>query len=213
MHGSSIWSIPTTFALALLGTAAVAVAAGSSIEAARSAPEGTQVTVEGVVSVPSGSYDPNDQGFAIQAGNVGIYVHESLGGDYALGQTVTVTGTVGNSFGQVYGVFPTDIEVTGTKPVHPAKPTDTGAVSEATEGRLVRVRGTVTDAVFDDAPYGWIFHIDDGSGALTVFVYTGTGIDVSGIEPGDELEVTGFSGQFIDHYELNPRFQGDIVER
>lgn len=213
MHTSARWSISTMLALLSFGVAAVAVAAGASIEAARSAPEGTEVTVEGVVSVPSGSYDPNDMGFAIQAGNVGIYVHDSLGGDYALGQVVTVTGTVGNSFGQVYGVFPSAIEVTGSHPVHAAKPTDTGAVSEATEGTLVRVRGTVTDAVFDDAPYGWIFHVDDGSGALTVFVYTGTGIDVSGIEPGDELEITGFSGQFIDHYELNPRSQGDIVER
>lgn len=213
MHTSSHWSISATLAFALFGTAAVAVAAGASIKTARSTPAGEVVTVEGVVSVPSGSYDPNDQGFAIQAGNVGIYIHDSLGGDYALGQTVTVTGPVGDSFGQVYGVFPTSIEVTGTHPVHPAKPTDTGSVNEATEGRLVRVRGTVTDAVFDDAPYGWIFHIDDGSGELTVFVYTGTGIDVSGIEPGDELEVTGFSGQFIDHYELNPRFQSDIVER
>jgi hypothetical protein len=24
------------------------------------------------------------------------------------------------------------------------------------------------------------------------------------------LEITGFSGQFIDHYELNPRFAADI---
>lgn len=213
MRTSARWSISTTFALLSFGVTAVAVAAGASIDAARSAPEGTEVTVEGVVSVPSGSYDPNDQGFAIQSGNVGIYVHDSLGGDYALGQVVTVTGTVGNSFGQVYGVFPTAIEVTGSHPVHPAKPADTGAVNESTEGTLVRVRGTVTDSVFDDAPYGWIFHIDDGSGSLTVFVYTGTGIDVSGIEPGDELEITGMSGQFIDHYELNPRFQSDIVER
>jgi len=212
MHMSH-WSLATALVLPLLGIATVAVAAGSSIEAARSAPAGEIVTVEGVVSVPSGAYAPNDEGFAIQAGNVGIYIHDSLGGDYAPGQVVTVTGAVGDSFGQVYGVFPTSIEVTGTHPVHPAKPTNTGDVTEATEGKLVRVRGTVLDAVFDDAPYGWIFHIDDGSGSLTVFVYTGTGIDVSGIEPGDELEITGFSGQFIDHYELNPRFQSDIVER
>ncbi len=86
-------------------------------------------------------------------------------------------------------------------------------MSEETEGSLVRVRGIVQDAVFDDAPYGWFFHVDDGSGSLSVFVYTGTGIDTSDIEPGDDLEVTGFSGQFIDHYELNPRFQSDIVHR
>ncbi|MEZ4306864.1 MAG: hypothetical protein R3F14_02290 [Polyangiaceae bacterium] len=210
----SFFHLPVSAIIATVSLfGAVAGAAGSSIEAARSAPEGTVVTVEGVVSVPSGSYDPNDLGFAIQAGNKGIYIHDSLGGDYALGETVTVTGTVGDSFGQVYGVYPDSIDVTGSHPVHPAKPVDTADVSEDTEGTLVRVRGVVTDEVFDDAPYGWIFHVDDGSGELTVFVYTGTGIDTSGIEPGDELEITGFSGQFIDHYELNPRFQSDIVER
>lgn len=197
-------------AVALIG--AVAGAAGSSIKAAKEAPEGTTVTVEGVVSVPSGSYDPNDQGFAIQAGKHAIYIHDSLGGDYLLGQTVTVTGTTGDSFGEVYGVYPSDIDVTGSHPVHPAKKTRTGDVDEDTESTLVRVRATVLDEVFDDAPYGWIFHVDDGTGSLTVFVYTGTGIDTSGIEPGDELEITGMSGQFIDHYELNPRFQSDIVE-
>lgn len=199
--------------VALIGSlASLAAAAGSSIEAAKASPEGTTVTVEGVVSVPSGSYDPNDVGFAIQAGNDAIYIHDSLGGDYQLGQTVVVTGEVGNSFGQVYGVYPDAIQVTGNHPVHPAKNVNTGDLGEEHESRLVRVNGTVLDAVFDDAPYGWIFHIDDGSGALTVFVYTGTGIDTSGIEPGDELTITGMGGQFLDHYELNPRFQSDIVE-
>ncbi|MBK8256127.1 MAG: hypothetical protein IPK82_26090 [Polyangiaceae bacterium] len=197
--------------IALVGS--VAAAAGASIEAAKASPEGTTVTVEGVVSVPSGSYDPNDLGFAIQAGNDGIYIHDSLGGDYQLGQTVVVTGEVGNSFGQVYGVYPDAIQVTGSHPVHPAKKVKTGDLGEEHESRLIRVRGTVLDEVFDDAPYGWIFHVDDGSGDLTVFVYTGTGIDTSEIEPGDELEITGMGGQFIDHYELNPRFQSDIVEK
>lgn len=190
---------------------AAAGAAGSSIQAARSAPEGTVVTVSGVVSAASGTYDPNDQGFAIQSGKYGIYIHDSLGGNYAIGQTVTVTGAAGDSFGEVDGVYPSSIAVTGTHPVHPAKNIDTADVNEDSEGTLVRVQGTVVDAVFDDAPYGWRFHIDDGSGELTVFVYTGTGIDTSDIEPGDELTITGFSGQFIDHYELNPRFQADIV--
>lgn len=197
-------------AFSILG---VASAAGDSIRDARSAAEGTEVTVEGVVSVPSHALSPNDEGFAIQSGKYGIYIHDSLEGDYQLGDTVTVTGEVGDNFGQVWGVYPSSISVTGSHPVHPAKPHDTGDVNEDSEGTLVRVTGTVQDAVFDDAPFGWVFHIDDGSGPLTVFVYTGTGIDTSDIAEGDELEITGFSGQFISHYELNPRFQSDIVHR
>jgi len=205
--------LPAVAGLAVFSVFGVASAAGGSIQAARESPEGTVVTVEGVVSVPSHTLEPNDSGFAIQSGKYGIYIHDSLGGDYDLGQKVSVTGVVGNNFGEVYGVYPSAIHANGHRPVPAAKPVDTGDVNESTEGRLVRVRGTVLDAVVDDAPYGWFFHVDDGSGSLSVFVYTGSGIDTSDIEPGDELEVTGFSGQFIDHYELNPRFQSDIEHR
>lgn len=205
--------LPAMTGLVTLSFLTAAMAAGGSIDSARAAPEGTVVTVEGVVSVPSGALAPNDSGFAIQAGKSGIYIHDSLGGNYTLGQTVKVTGPVGDNYGQVYGVYPSTIHVEGSHPVHPAKPVDTADISEVTEGSLVSVRGTVLDAVFDDAPYGWFFHVDDGSGPLSIFVYTGTGIDTSDIQPGDELEITGFSGQFIDHYELNPRFQSDIVQR
>lgn len=205
--------IPALAGLTAFSILTVAIAAGGSIEAARAAPPGTVVTVKGVVSVASHTLSPNDEGFAIQSGKHGIYIHDSLGGNYALGQSVTVTGAVGDNFGEVYGVYPSSIAAHGTHPVPPARPIDTGDVDEDSEGTLVRVRGTVLDAVFDDPPYGWIFHVDDGSGPLTVFAYTGTGIDTSDIEPGDELQITGFSGQFIDHYELNPRSQADIVHR
>ncbi len=207
----SFFSLPVTVLATVALLSSVAVAGGNSIKAARAVPEGTTVTVEGVVTVPSGSYDPNDLGFAVQSGKYGLYIHDSLGGSYALGQKVTVTGTAGNSFGEVWGVYPSSISANGTGHVPKAKEVATAEVNESTEGTLVRVEGIVTDAVFDDAPYGWRFHVDDGSGELTVFVYTGTGIDTSGIEPGDEVEITGFSGQFIDHYELNPRFPSDIT--
>ncbi|WP_437931583.1 DNA-binding protein [Sorangium sp. So ce291] len=198
--------------IAVLITAGPLSAAGNSIRFARAQPEGTVVTVKGVVSVPSGAFAPNDQGFAIQRGRTGIYVHDALGGSYALGQEVVVTGTVENSYGQVLGVQPTNIAVSGSHPVHPAKPIDTGDVGEGSEGTLIRIQGTVVDEVFDDGEYGYRFHVDDGSGEVTVFVYAGTGIDVSGIALGDDVEITGFSGQFIDHYEVNPRVPSDIEE-
>ena len=80
-----------------------------------------------------------------------------------------------------------------------------GAVGEATEGKLVRITGTITQPVFNDPPYGFIIFIDDGSGEVHSFVSASTGIDVSGLSPGQTIEVTGFSGQFADHYEVDPR--------
>ena len=55
-----------------------------------------------------------------------------------------------------------------------------------------------------------MININDGSGDLNVFVAASTGIDVSGLSQGQTIEVTGFSGQFADHFEVDPRFQTDI---
>lgn len=52
--------------------------------------------------------------------------------------------------------------------------------------------------------------MNDVSGELNVFVSASTGIDVSSLHAGQVIEVTGFSGQFADHFEIDPRFQDDI---
>ena len=62
-----------------------------------------------------------------------------------------------------------------------------------------------------DLPFGFIFHVDDGSGDLTIFVNTQTGIDLSGLSAGQLVSVTGFGSQFDTHYEIAPRFPADII--
>ncbi len=99
-------------------------------------------------------------------------------------------------------------EVGGPK-VQPL-PVATGGVSEATEGKLVRVTGTITQPVLNDLPFGFIIFVNDGSGELNIFACASTGIDVSGLQAGQTIQVTGFSGQFADHFEVDPRTQGDI---
>jgi DNA/RNA endonuclease YhcR with UshA esterase domain len=84
-------------------------------------------------------------------------------------------------------------------------------VNESTEGLLVQVVGTITQAVENDLPFGYKIFVDDGSGEITIFVNTQTGIDVSGFSAGQTVSVTGFSSQFDDHYEIDPRFPADIV--
>ncbi|MEU4742644.1 hypothetical protein AB0G02_19575, partial [Actinosynnema sp. NPDC023658] len=87
----------------------------------------------------------------------------------------------------------------------------TGAVGEATEGLLVRVSATITGAPESDLPYGSKFSVDDGSGRLTIFVNTQTGIDLTGLVVGQSVRVTGFSSQYDTHYEIDPRFPSDIA--
>ncbi|RKH09835.1 hypothetical protein D7V97_15375 [Corallococcus sp. CA053C] len=181
-----------------------------SIAEARQQPQGSTVTVVGVATSFTGGFFPNDNGFAIQEKKVGIYILDSLDADIQVGQVVRVTGTLTQSFGGVLSVAPTSIEVLGTANEPPPHPVKTGDVSEETEGRLVRIKGTIVSDIEDDFPYGFKFQVDDGTGPTTVFVNAGTGIDVSGLAQGQRVVIQGFSGEFLGEYEVDPVFPEDI---
>jgi uncharacterized protein YdeI (BOF family) len=183
-----------------------------SIAEARSLPLGTVVTVDGSVTVPSGAFNSSsfDQGFAIQDHTGGIYVSVADNLGFAPRQQVRVTGELADSFGLLVLINVTNTKAHGSGPKVQPLPVATGAVGEATEGKLVRIRGTITQPVFNDPPFGSIIFINDGSGEVHSFVNTSTGIDVSGLHQGQTIEVTGFSGQFEASYEVDPRFQSDI---
>src|SRR6185503_1545854 len=152
------------------------------------------------------------QGFAIQDRTGGIYVSTPDNLGFAPRQQVRVTGTLADTLLPGLLVL---VDVTVTKPhgngpkVQPL-PVATGDVGEATEGSLVRITGTITQPIVNDLPFGFIVVVNDGSGEVNVFVCASTGIDVSGLSAGQTIEVTGFSGQFADHFEVDPRFQTDI---
>ena len=212
---------PALLALAFLVTAATSrttlaspPAANNviSIAEARSLPLGTVVTIDGSVTVPSGAFSSStfDQGFAIQDRTGGIYVSTSDNLGFAPRQQVRVTGTLADTVlpGLLVVVDVTDAKAHGSGPK--ALPVTTGGVGEATEGSIVRITGTISKPIVNDLPFGFIIVVNDGSGDLNVFVAASTGIDVSGLSQGQTIEVTGFSGQFADHFEVDPRFQSDI---
>lgn len=185
-----------------------------TIAEARSLPLGTVVTIDGVVTVPSGAFSSStfDQGFAIQDRTGGIYVSvpDNLG--FSLRQQVRVTGTLADTVlpGLLVLVDVTDVKAHGSGPKVQPAPVATGAVGEATEGRLVTITGTITQPIVNDLPFGFIIFINDGSGEVHSFVAASTGIDVSGLSPGQTVEITGFSGEFAGAFEVDPRIQDDI---
>jgi len=185
-----------------------------SIAEARSLPLGTVVTIDGSVTVPSGAFNSStfEQGFAIQDHTGGIYVSVPVNPGLGLRQQVRVTGELGDTVqpGLLVLIHVTDIKAHGSGPKVQALPVATGAVGEATEGKLVRISGTITQPVFTDLPYGYIIFIDDGSGEVHSFVSASTGIDVSGLTQGQKIEVTGFSSEFAGSFEVDPRTQDDI---
>ena len=185
-----------------------------TIAEARSLPLGTVVTIDGVVTVPTGAFSSStfDQGFAIQDRTGGIYVSvpDNLG--FTLRQQVRVTGRLADTVlpGLLVLVDVTDIKAHGRGPKVRPLLVATGDVGEDTEGKLVTITGTITQPIVNDLPFGFIIFINDGSGEVHSFVSASTGIDVSGLSPGQTVEITGFSGQFANDFEVDPRIQDDI---
>jgi len=195
-------------------TTALASPPTVSIAEARSLPLGTVVTIDGVVTVPSGAFSSStfDQGFAIQDRTGGIYVSTPDNLGFALRTQVRVTGTLADTVlpGLLVLVDVTEVKAHGSGPKVQPLPVATGDVGEATEGSIVRITGTISQPIVNDLPFGFIIVVNDGSGDINVFVAASTGIDVSGLSQGQTIEVTGFSGQFADHFEVDPRRQEDI---
>ncbi len=212
-------SLVALLALAALLGAGEAHAQVISIAAARSLPAGTVVTIQGAVSVPSGRYSAStfDQGFGLQDFTGGVYVSSAFSSGLTLWERARVTGVVGDDGFGVLVVRPASsanvVRLPGLFPVL-ANPAATGAVGEATEGRLLRVEGVVTQPVINDLPYGYKVFIDDGSGEVQIFIPASTGINpfaLPYVQPGKRIRAVGQSAQFLAEIEVLPRFGFDLL--
>jgi DNA/RNA endonuclease YhcR with UshA esterase domain len=200
---------------------AVQIAAGAqtiSIADARNLPLGTVVTVEGSVTVPSGSYTSStfDQGFAIQDETAGIYVSSAFNSGLNFHHHVRVTGVLDDDGFGLLVLRPSSeadvVKIPGATNIAPVT-VATGDVSEATEGLLIEVEGIITRGPTDDLPFGYSVFIDDGSGETQIFIPATTGVNpfnIPWVTVGNTIRVTGFSAQFLSQYEVLPRFHGDF---
>jgi hypothetical protein len=170
------------------------------IALARHQPIGSVVSVVGSVTVPSGAFDT---GFAIQGLVDGIYVLDAAGAARQVGDVVRVTGTLVDNFG-LLSIAPSSVtQLFHAAPLCPFR-SATGAVGEATEGRLLHLRGRMVGPLVDDSPYGYKIEIDDGSGPVQVFLYPGAGISATGVVAGARIDTSCFSSQFDTTYECDP---------
>ena len=187
---------------------------GTSIRDARALASGTVTTIKGTVTVPSGAFTSStyDQGFAIQDKTGGIYISTQTNHRLKLGDTAEVTGVLGQTFGLTIVTPGSGRSVLIKRDNDNVTPQRiaTGSVNEASEGRLVTIRGNVSQAVSSDLPYGYKFYVNDGSGEIQVFVSTSSNLDLSQMSLGKAVNITGFSGQFDTTYEVQPRIQRDL---
>jgi DNA/RNA endonuclease YhcR with UshA esterase domain len=202
----------------LLLAATTASASVTVIADARALSLGSTVTVEGVVTVPSGVFAAStfDQGFALQDETAGIYVSIADNPGLDIGHRVRVTGELADDGFNQLVLRPgglSDVEVLYGEGEVEAEEVATGDVSEATEGLLVEVEGIVTREPTDDLPFGYSVFIDDGTGETQIFIPATTGVNpfnIPFIEVGRKLEATGFGSQFLAQYEVLPRFLSDL---
>lgn len=179
----------------------------SSIAAVRAGASASRVAVEGVVTVTPGTFDA---GFALQDASGGIYVTDGGGVALASGDRARVEGRFTLASGQA-SLADAKVNRLGEGAAVVAHEIATGVAGPSSEGRLIVARGTMTGAVVDDQPWGWKFYLDDGSGALLIFVAAATGIDLKHLRAGDQLRITGFSGRYAEHTEFLPRTAADIA--
>jgi DNA/RNA endonuclease YhcR with UshA esterase domain len=178
---------------------------------------GTQVTVEGYVTVQPGAFASamGNEGFALQDTTGGIYVKLAQKLDFGLGAHVRVTGTLNDEANlRILESEPGSVQtLAGTQQVG-ARDVRTGDVGESTEGLLVRVNAQVTRAVHEELPYGYELYVDDGSGEVQVYIHGSAGFDAARLRAltvGQTIQVTGFSSQYETTLEVAPRQPSDLV--
>ena len=185
----------------------------SSIEAARALANGTAVTIEGVALTDSAFADGG--GF-VSDGTGGIAV--LLGdGTFARGDHLRVSGTLDDRYAQRTIRSSADgVLVLGTGAEPTAATASTGSIGELLEGELVEVAGALQGGatVLSGAR---AFDLDDGSGAIRIYVGDATGLDTAGWTSGLQIRVRGVVGQRdssgtgTSGYRVMPRDQADLL--
>jgi DNA/RNA endonuclease YhcR with UshA esterase domain len=166
---------------------------------------GQTVTVQGVVYVIAGTY--NSGTHYIQDATGGIQFFQA-GTGLQIGDIVEVTGTVSTFSGEIQIGNPS-ITLLGTGPEPtpiPATPTEIKSDYEWV-GNFVAVTGFVT------ARGGNWFELGtDLAEDLYVYIDSDTGIDISGVDVGDEYLVKSPVANFNGSIQLKPRMQSDLIE-
>ena len=185
---------------------------------------GQYVTVRGVVTVPTGYFQPQYTSIYIQEGDCGVNLFCFTPLALALGDSVEVSGLVEEYVSSTSGAgattelfcdTPSQIVVlsTGNPAPEPASLNLADVGVEVNEGRLVKTVGVVVENDFNITMY-----LGDPWSHATIQVYKNynENTDFTQFVPGDTLEVTGVVLQydrtppFFEGYELVPRFQSDF---
>lgn len=195
--------------------------ATTPISVARAAGAGWSGSLQGNVILPPDVFNAPSSGskyFAIQDASGGMYIYRSSSGPtlpaMALGDVVQITGTL-VLYNGLLEVNPlTGVANLGSGTVPDPLVVATGGVTP-TQGLLVQVEGTfggygagktcTTPPMSGDCN----FWLDDGSGAIQIFVDKDSQINASGYTTATHVKITGISTAY-NRAQVAPRYQSDV---
>lgn len=186
-----------------------------SISEARKLSQGSVVTIQGTITVASGTFSSSTPyGYALQDNTAGIYVIDSIppiDGEFKSGELVMVTGVV-EEINNLLVIRETAASKKGKGDEITPLNVKTGNVNESHEGMLVNTGGII-ETLHSDLPYGYKMYINDGTGLLNIFVNTSAGFlsDTTIWKVSDSITVIGFSAQYGAEYEVEPVVRQNII--
>lgn len=178
---------------------------------ARKRPVGSQITLTGFVTVPSGVFSSfrQDNGFVLGDVVTGIYVATDNKGYRSLGSAVEVHGTLADDGHGMLIFRARRIEpLKGRRLIRPWKH-DGQALSEFHEGKLLETEGEVVRYA-SDLPYGNKLFLQRDGREIQVFLPAQVRLPEELVKPGRRLRVVGFCAQYDRIYEIVPRSVKDV---
>lgn len=166
-----------------------------TIAEARQLGDGFPVIVTGVITTPVGIYGGN--GFYVQdeTGGINAFTFDSVG-DVGYGDTVIITGTM-DTFNQERQIAVESVVLAEEGMAMPQPLVVTADEVQQNEGLLVRLERATVAAIGPPRSDGSInIALQDHTGAAAMHINYRTNIDYSMLAVGDEVRVTGVSGQF-----------------
>ncbi|MEF2967721.1 endonuclease [Paenibacillus sp. M1] len=174
----------------------------------RSKPEGSLVTLEGIITTEPGAF--GGQAFYMQDETGGIYVYQSTGG-FHRGDMVKITASTALYNTELELTNIVSIEKTGTAALPAPKAAD--SVNAGNQGQLIKLGQAAIQNIVTASPAG-SFEFDAVSGNIInhVRVDARTGLTLADFpyEEGQNVNLQGISAVFKGLYQLKPRGLDDI---
>lgn len=186
------------------GTVAGTSATMIELKDVRDEEVGTNVSTQGVVSVPPGILGKRI--FYVAGSGIQVYVGSGEAPDLKLGDSVALSGELSSNRNEarLKIAAATDIKKSASNPPPVPHQVPTGDIDESWEGSLVVIQGEVSETSGDT------FYVDDDSGEVKVVILEATNIDKPKMKKGTAVTITGIVSETTTGYRVLPRFQEDV---